>query len=560
MFFRSELARTLLRAAALSMALTACGPLAFWKGEHAQPAAGSQTTVAERGTLDPSAAWRGSGNYTDVDLLALPATEVCQGNEIFGQVGAAVCQSGTAAVVATEYDVAFGKDFFNSSGTLVTGAMANHGDFDIGSGSIPSPSAGYYSSITSSLTAADVCSGKNIFSSSGLATCESGSMNSGNTPATAINILTNKSAWDASGTVVDGTMANHGIWDVSTTTFPGAGYYSGASSSLSAGQVCKGSQILSANGIATCIEPEQQLMSGAYRDSGTTQLTVSEEVNTGSCPGHGGKLTRAACEADSGIWYPSWGTGNTYRSVPNLSTDDDGYMGTSYALRPINNCGLSGSIAERINECATANSASTPWFGESQGKGAEAIWKLVTRDGVSIEVWQDRRTGLLWSTLVTMTLNWCKASGSLSVGGTNSCIPGGGLQDISPKSACAENGSLAPALSETWTSGASVYSSSKGLMGLLSNNAKVLWRLPTLADYQQANIDGIRFVMPDMGKVGGSRTPTDTSTGFLGTPEWTATMLSNNHDYAFTFNAIYGTSNSTGLSRAVSAPVRCVGR
>ena len=73
----------------------------------------------------------------------------------------------------------------------------------------------------------------------------------------------------------------------------------------------------------------------------------------------------------------------------------------------------------------------------------------------------------------------------------------------------------------------------------------VAWRLPTIYDYEIAEVHGIRFVMPDMGS---------SATG----QEWMATTYSTDKNKAWTF------ASNTGLhavkNRDLTALVRCVGR
>ena len=146
-------------------------------------------------------------------------------------------------------------------------------------------------------------------------------------------------------------------------------------------------------GTSTVVTLLSLLQSNAYRNVGTTQITQSQEVTT----------------------YAATTLPTNYREVPNIAIDDDGYQGTSatYAPRPGTNCGTSGTIAARITNCNTS------WNGATNGIGGEATWNLVARVFANKEVWQDTRTGLLWSSKVG-TANWCRAAGNTQPG------PGGG--------------------------------------------------------------------------------------------------------------------------------------
>lgn len=100
--------------------------------------------------------------------------------------------------------------------------------------------------------------------------------------------------------------------------------------------ICNGKTIFGRTGTAICNSIFGDLTaSGANRNLGSTQATLSGEVNLGTCSS-GGYTTRASCEAASVTWTPS-AMGANYRIVADDRTDDDGYLGngnTTYALRP----------------------------------------------------------------------------------------------------------------------------------------------------------------------------------------------------------------------------------
>jgi len=134
------------------------------------------------------------------------------------------------------------------------------------------------------------------------------------------------------------------------------------------------------------------------------------------------------------------------------------------------------------------------------------------------------------------------------------CHAGGPLQPAAPVSFCAEvTGLNAGFGTDNWGTG--TYDDAKGGMGATSTD-KVRWRLPTLYDYERADVNGIRNVMPDMGIIGTSRPVSDGSVA--GSLEWTATSSSNTLVNAIAF----GTGNSQQADAAVTAlrTVRCVGR
>jgi hypothetical protein len=71
---------------------------------------------------------------------------------------------------------------------------------------------------------------------------------------------------------------------------------------------------------------------------------------------------------------------------------------------------------------------------------------------------------------------------------------------------------------------------------------RVAWRLPTIYDFNQANINGMRFVLPD---------PTSRL-------EWSSTVLAGTRSAGWLF---YGHNGSiTDFGRSISRATRCVGR
>jgi hypothetical protein len=233
----------------------------------------------------------------------------------------------------------------------------------------------------------------------------------------------------------------------------------------------------------------------------------------------------------------------------------------TYAPRPANDCGTTQStIAARINDCAAANPATSTWDGAAQCEPNQfrGAWKLVARDGANKEVWQDQSTGLLWSSIVAQSVNWCQASGDTSGLGSHelySCEPGAPskLQPASPLSYCVEALGVTAPLGEDWVAGS--YMAAKGRLGKNVTPA-VSWQLPTIDDFKRADANGIWFVMPDMG-VEGSRRPTpDASPG--GHWEWSASVLSSARSLSWMFLGTNGLV-SNGFRNGAN-PARCVGR
>jgi hypothetical protein len=84
-----------------------------------------------------------------------------------------------------------------------------------------------------------------------------------------------------------------------------------------------------------------------------------------------------------------------------------------------------------------------------------------------------------------------------------------------------------------------------GKAGLnLGSSPRVDWRLPTIYDFKQADVNGYRFVFPDT-----------ISNGYY---EWSASVFSDTRGLAWRFDGAYGVV-SFG-NRNGSYAVRCVGR
>lgn len=267
------------------------------------------------------------------------------------------------------------------------------------------------------------------------------------------------------------------------------------------------------------------MASTANRSKGTPQKTLKEEL------------------ALAGAALPSG-----YRQVPRIGNsivptagDDDAYLGggVTFGLRPTLTCGTTQStVADRIAHCALQNPTRASWDGAVNGNGGQGIWNLVTYNGVH-EVWRDERTQLLWSDFMGTT-NWCRASGS-SGGGPfaevdqfNYCDNAANQSQVTPESWCAE---------ETGLNTPGAYDSMKGGMRLTATatSPSVAWRLPTMNDYQLANVNGLRFPKPMLLSL------------------WTASVVSDGRNYAFTF------WNDTGgmyisLRDDIGQGIRCVGR
>lgn len=208
----------------------------------------TQSSSTDRGTWDIGTAFPGAGIYQGV-TSSLGATDVCSGKDLLGVAGVAICQTGSSSTPASAADVLVGKEFWDVSGNKVTGTLSivNRGNWNIETTSFPG--AGNYTGITSTLGASDLCSGKSIFGNAGTRICQGASAG---TNAVAANVLTNTYFWDASGASTQGTMANNGNWNMNTTAWPGAGYYSGLTSTIGPSDVCSSKTVYGASGTAVC--------------------------------------------------------------------------------------------------------------------------------------------------------------------------------------------------------------------------------------------------------------------------------------------------------------------
>ncbi|MCM2279347.1 MAG: DUF1566 domain-containing protein [Oligoflexia bacterium] len=378
-------------------------------------------------------------------------------------------------------------------------------------------------------------------------------------PAGPGNILNGLEAWDATGTKITGVMTNRGGFD-GAASFPGTGFYDGTTSNYppSAAQIALGSTIL---GVAGTLDASfaAHTASQQHRDTATQQLTQKEEVALGA-----------------GMPYENADPG--YRAVPRILKDDDGYVGGSvtYVNRaswdaacdgsgatgagglPCK-CGLSGTNSERIADCAAHGTIGpeASWDGASKGNAGQGSWKLVTRTGSLTddkgrEVWQDQRTGLLWSSLLSTSLSWCKATGS-------NFISGNPAAEDDPSNVCDNAANqvtgTAPAnkaVSACFEDDGTYFTQTDAAIDLAgkgglsrTSSPTVAWRNPTKYDYMIAEVNGIRFVMPDM------------KPAVLGY-EWSSSLNSANRADAWIFYSYNG--SLFGYARGNAFAVRCVGR
>lgn len=261
------------------------------------------------------------------------------------------------------------------------------------------------------------------------------------------------------------------------------------------------------------------MASQMHRDRATPQNSLAQELALGT----------AAVQS-------------TYRQVPDITKDDDGFLGGSvtFALRPATPCGTNQSNVEaRIAHCAAQNPTSSTWDGTTNGNAGQGVWKLVTYNSTH-EVWRDERTKLLWSDNLGTT-NWCRASGSSGGGPYGQADPNAictnvaNQDQVTPESWCTED----PGLN---TPGA--YDSMKGGMRFAATGTSpsVVWRLPTKWDFHQAEADGIRFPLPNMMNV-----------------FWSASVSSLIRNQAWYFNGATGEFRLQ-IRNTGGYYVRCIGR
>ena len=295
---------------------------------------------------------------------------------------------------------------------------------------------------------------------------------------------------------------------------------------------------------------------------------------------------------DSDGRYNADGDGAGATGVP----EKRNYLETVKGGRPAKVCGLTGTIDERIANCALVanNGAKATYEGAKYGQNGEGDWKLVTlyktaaAEGAAcaggkaagcFEVWRDERTKLIWSDLHDnggQNYNWFQAAGYSKNASTISqtyfeggrpaetgltyslnCDSDWGSPPIStttcqpthPVSVCAD----ATALNTAVVNGVNNYQNPDGTdpdgislpderpnKGNLTG-ATHQWRLPTMEDYKLADVNGIRKVLPNM------------DIAF-----WSASSSSINRNLAWVFGGGNGYVN--GDYRYYNNGVRCVGR
>lgn len=286
--------------------------------------------------------------------------------------------------------------------------------------------------------------------------------------------------------------------------------------------------------------------SAMNRDSATTKLTLADETTTyaginSTLPAGYRAVASIDLDTDGGILNGS----------PQVTVvDRTGWNATT--------CGTSGNISARISNCVTTFAANATWNGNVNGNSGQGIWQLVSRSGnlaagLGEEIWKDATTGLMWSSLVSSNLNWCKAIGHSNSANTN--IVAQALNEDDPNDICDQ------IFYQNQLVGVDVVSACTEYVGLTTTDTdinnlgksnlnkastpSVVWRAPTMYDYMIANQNGLRFVMPDMQSA---------SQG----DEWTSTIYSADRAQAWTFNG--STGQRKIQNRSFTNSMRCIGR
>lgn len=481
--------------------------------------------------------------------------------------------------------------FFKSDGTRVTGSITDAGTVTPSTGTQTFSTSLYKgfgvaavnNSIDGNIIAGNIKSGVTILGVTGSVTQEAHSTCTSDAQTGCVTDANYKAAKMAnfsagnvqSGVTIAGvaggaTIESHNACTTNGVGTTGACYTTDAYKSfdyvgLTAGNIKSGVTI---GGIAGTYSAAFNTLigSGAHRNQTATQMTYAQELGLGA----------------SVIWrtITSGNTGYGYREVPLIAKDDDGYTASTNAVVKLTRpsagqwggtttdtrkvCGKSAtSVADKITNCETHNGNATPWNGAVNGISGEGSWTLVTVysaaagdvDGTTCgtaantcyEVWRDDRTGLLWSDKLedsagaATTYNWCHASGNSNATGVNAsyreadpsgyCNSGTYQNQTNPISLCFE---------DTGFTTSTALDPMKGNMHKHSGSATVKWRLPTRHDFEIAEHNGIRHVLPNMASY-----------------FWSASVVSFSRNSAWRFYGGYG--NVYNVTRFNTSGVRCVG-
>lgn len=159
--------------------------------------------------------------------------------------------------------------------------------------------------------------------------------------------------------------------------------------------------------------------------------------------------------------------------IPDIEVHiDSNVKGPAKISYTVSECGNSVAatvtLADRIKDCKdkVPDANSLTWNGKKSGINGEGDWELISYSAGK-KVWQDKRTGLLWSDVVA-TADYEVATG-IKLGNTNNF-----------KDRICQVLEDAP----------------RDALGKI-HTSKVNWRLPNRNEFLQADINGGRFVLPN---------------------------------------------------------------
>jgi hypothetical protein len=520
-------------------------------------------------------AFPGAGYYSGL-TSTLTTTNVCTGTTIFGAAGAAVCESGSTVSPAGAANILSGLEAWDATGTKITGTMTNQGALNAQNAF---PGSGYYNgTVNNAPTASQIASGNTILGVSGSFT-GTFALNTGSNALrdagvlvvpqlagqTTSSQLTLNSEVATYGSSNLPTTGGYNYRDIPDATKDDEGYNGTTCAyALRPGTNCGIAQATLAARIADCAtqNPSTSTWNGAAQCSqgqGMWQLVTRNGANQEVWKDQRTGLIWSSYVSAGINWCQA--SGNTQNAPVTFTQAYNNAAGT-----PITGNGTLGSISggsSSLGETITVTFTNATTFSVSGTGGAGGCQGgsitsggLTTTAGSTV-TWS--RAGFCSFTITQGAVNYAANDKQIltSVAAASySCAPGAGslLQPASPVSFCAEAAGVNAPAGENWGTG--TYLAAKGALGA-NSTPSVRWRLPTIHDYEQAEINGIRQVFPDMGIAGTNRPVIDGSPGATNY-EWSASLYSSFRGVSWVF---YGGDGYVGGNlRGTSYPVRCVGR